>query len=136
MMATFSASLKIVIRSSVIIPGVLTALAVRRETLYRIMALSDLKSLSKILISVSALSNSPKSIIFLISRCLGNLSPGAIDTELTDHISDKEMKQGIDEVYKDAIKPDAIARAFNYAINEPEESSVNEFIIRPSSQNL
>ncbi|PTI64077.1 SDR family oxidoreductase [Staphylococcus succinus] len=64
------------------------------------------------------------------------LSPGAIDTELTDHISDKEMKQGIDEVYKDAIKPDAIARAINYAINEPEESSVNEFIIRPSSQNL
>ena len=64
------------------------------------------------------------------------LSPGAIDTELTDHISDKQMKQGIDEVYKDAIKPDAIARAINYAINEPEESSVNEFIIRPSSQNL
>ncbi|MEB8098460.1 SDR family oxidoreductase [Staphylococcus xylosus] len=64
------------------------------------------------------------------------LSPGAIDTELTDHISDKEMKKGIDEVYKDAIKPDAIARAINYAINEPEESSVNEFIIRPSSQNL
>ncbi|MEB8127717.1 SDR family oxidoreductase [Staphylococcus succinus] len=64
------------------------------------------------------------------------LSPGAIDTELTDHISDQEMKQGIDEVYKDAIKPDAIARAINYAINEPEESSVNEFIIRPSSQNL
>lgn len=64
------------------------------------------------------------------------LSPGAIDTELTDHISDKEMKQGIDEVYKDAIKPDAIARAINYAINEPEESSVNEFIIRPSRQNL
>ena len=47
------------------------------------------------------------------------LSPGAIDTELTDHISDKQMKQGIDEVYKDAIKPDAIARAINYAINEP-----------------
>ena len=46
------------------------------------------------------------------------------------------MKKGIDEVYKDAIKPDAIARAINYAINEPEESSVNEFIIRPSSQNL
>lgn len=64
------------------------------------------------------------------------LSPGAIDTELTDHVSDEKMKQGIDEVYKDAIKPDAIARAINYAINEPEESSVNEFIIRPSSQNL
>mgnify|MGYP002716843977 FL=1 len=64
------------------------------------------------------------------------LSPGAIDTELTDHISDNDMKQDIDELYKNAIKPDAIARAINYAINEPEESSVNEFIIRPSSQSL
>ncbi|MDT3967378.1 SDR family oxidoreductase, partial [Staphylococcus saprophyticus] len=59
------------------------------------------------------------------------LSPGAVSTELTDHISDKDMKQDIDELYKNAIKPDAIARAINYAINEPEESSVNEFIIRP-----
>ncbi|MCC4221743.1 dehydrogenase [Staphylococcus saprophyticus] len=64
------------------------------------------------------------------------LSPGAVSTELTDHISDKDMKQDIDELYKNAIKPDAIARAINYAINEPEESSVNEFIIRPSSQSL
>ncbi|MCC2090402.1 SDR family oxidoreductase [Mammaliicoccus sciuri] len=64
------------------------------------------------------------------------LSPGAVNTELTDHISDKDMKQDIDELYKNAIKPDAIARAINYAINEPEESSVNEFIIRPSSQSL
>lgn len=64
------------------------------------------------------------------------LSPGAVSTELTDHISDKDMKQDIDELYKNAIKSDAIARAINYAINEPEESSVNEFIIRPSSQSL
>ena len=64
------------------------------------------------------------------------LSPGAVSTELTDHISDKDMKQDIDELYKNAIKPDAIASAINYAINEPEESSVNEFIIRPSSQSL
>ncbi|KAB2478358.1 SDR family oxidoreductase [Staphylococcus sp. CH99b_3] len=64
------------------------------------------------------------------------LSPGAVSTELTDNISDKDMKQDIDELYKNAIKPDAIARAINYAINEPEESSVNEFIIRPSSQSL
>lgn len=64
------------------------------------------------------------------------LSPGAVSTELTDHISDKDMKEDIDELYKNAIKPDAIARAINYAINEPEESSVNEFIIRPSSQSL
>ena len=64
------------------------------------------------------------------------LSPGAVSTELTDHISYKDMKQDIDELYKNAIKPDAIARAINYAINEPEESSVNEFIIRPSSQSL
>ncbi|MGX0309169.1 NADP-dependent 3-hydroxy acid dehydrogenase YdfG [Staphylococcus warneri] len=64
------------------------------------------------------------------------LSPGAVSTELTDHISDNDMKQDIDELYKNEIKPDAIARAINYAINELEESSVNEFIIRPSSQSL
>ncbi|MGJ5703277.1 oxidoreductase, partial [Staphylococcus equorum] len=59
-----------------------------------------------------------------------------IDTELTDHISDKEIKKGVDELYEDAIKPDAIARAISYAINEPENACVNEFIIRPSNQIL
>ncbi len=64
------------------------------------------------------------------------LSPGAIDTELTETITDNEVKQGVDELYKQAIHPDSMARAIRYAVAEPGDVSVNELIVRPTSQEL
>lgn len=52
------------------------------------------------------------------------ISPGAVDTELKDHISDEEIKQGIGDLK--AIDASAIARAIAYAVNEPEDVAVNE----------
>ncbi len=65
-----------------------------------------------------------------------NISPGAVDTELTDHISDDDAAKQAAELYKDAINPDAIARAIEFAIGQPGEVGVNEMIIRPTSQVL
>lgn len=63
-----------------------------------------------------------------------NISPGAVATELADHISDKESAAKAHEMYKSAIDADDIARAIVYAIEQPDTVSVNEMIIRPTAQ--
>jgi NADP-dependent 3-hydroxy acid dehydrogenase YdfG len=65
-----------------------------------------------------------------------NISPGAVATELTSTISDPDTAKGVDEMYKMAIDPDAIARAIAYAIEQPADVDVNEIIIRPTRQPL
>ncbi len=65
-----------------------------------------------------------------------NISPGAVDTELTSTISDDKTAKGVDELYSVAINADAIARAITYAIEQPADVDVNEMVIRPTQQEL
>lgn len=65
-----------------------------------------------------------------------NISPGAIDTELTDHISDPDAADSAAQLYADAISPDSVARAIEYAVEQPGDFDVNELIIRPTAQEL
>ncbi|WP_334351483.1 SDR family oxidoreductase [Companilactobacillus sp. HBUAS56257] len=61
--------------------------------------------------------------------------PAAINTELLQHISDKNSKEGMDKLYKSVgITPDAIARVVNFAIDQPEDVNVNEFTVYPTKQ--
>lgn len=65
-----------------------------------------------------------------------NISPGAVSTELTHTITDKDTAGAVNELYKLAIDADAIARAVEYAIEQPADVDVNELIIRPTAQEL
>ncbi|MEH2038077.1 SDR family oxidoreductase [Nostoc sp.] len=65
-----------------------------------------------------------------------NISPGAVATELTTTITDKNTAAGINQLYAIAIDADAIARAIAYAIEQPDDVDVNEMIIRPTRQEL
>jgi NADP-dependent 3-hydroxy acid dehydrogenase YdfG len=65
-----------------------------------------------------------------------NISPGAVRTELVDHIAVPEIKEGIQPFLEIAIEPDAIARAIRFAISEPNDVDVNEMIVRPTKQEL
>ncbi|MBN3948230.1 MAG: SDR family oxidoreductase [Nostoc sp. NMS7] len=65
-----------------------------------------------------------------------NISPGAVATELTTTITDKDTAAGINQLYAIAIDADAIARAIAYAIEQPNDVDVNEIIIRPTRQEL
>ena len=65
-----------------------------------------------------------------------NVSPGAVNTELTSTISDPDAKDMANNLYEIAIDADAIARAVVFAIKEPDDVSVNELIIRPTKQEL
>lgn len=65
-----------------------------------------------------------------------NISPGAIKTELTDHIGVPEIKEGVKAFTNIAIDADAIARSIYFAVSQPADVDVNEVIIRPSKQEL
>ena len=63
------------------------------------------------------------------------ISPGAIATELLEHISEKEIQeQTKDRVSQYAIPADSFARMVAFAVNEPEDVDVNEILFRPTVQ--
>ncbi len=64
------------------------------------------------------------------------LSPGAIDTELPEHISDPGIAERARELYQAAISPQSVANAIGYAVSQPAEVDINEIVIRPTAQEL
>ncbi len=64
------------------------------------------------------------------------ISPGAVATELTDTITDKEILAWFKDMELQPIDSEAIARATAYAVQQPDDVDVNEIIIRPTSQGM
>jgi NADP-dependent 3-hydroxy acid dehydrogenase YdfG len=63
------------------------------------------------------------------------ISPGFVDTELSDHIKDEAARLAIKEkAAKIAITPDSIASAVAYAISQPDNVDVGDIVIRPTVQ--
>lgn len=61
------------------------------------------------------------------------VSPGVVESELADTITSESTRDAMDEFRKVALKPDAIARAIAYAIEQPADVDVNEIIVRPTA---
>jgi NADP-dependent 3-hydroxy acid dehydrogenase YdfG len=65
------------------------------------------------------------------------VSPGAVKTELLDHISETDVQQANkDYVGAVGISPDSFARVVAFAISQPEDIDINEIIFRPTAQEL
>lgn len=62
------------------------------------------------------------------------ISPGAVATELPDHVTDPEIAVGMKKIYEHAIPADSFARMVAFAISQPEDVDVNEILFRPTSQ--
>jgi NADP-dependent 3-hydroxy acid dehydrogenase YdfG len=63
------------------------------------------------------------------------VSPGMIDTNFVDSITDQATRKMIEErLGSIAIPPDAIARGILYAIEQPREVDVGSIVIRPTAQ--
>jgi NADP-dependent 3-hydroxy acid dehydrogenase YdfG len=60
------------------------------------------------------------------------ISPGVVESELADTITDAGAKKAMDEFRANAMSPDAIARAILFAIEQPVGVSVSEIIVRPT----
>jgi NADP-dependent 3-hydroxy acid dehydrogenase YdfG len=63
------------------------------------------------------------------------VEPGAVATELTDHITDAETKQGVEQFYDStAITAEDIAEIIAFAVSRPRHVALNEILVRPSAQ--
>ncbi|MFD0765560.1 SDR family oxidoreductase [Mucilaginibacter lutimaris] len=63
------------------------------------------------------------------------ISPGFVNTELTDYIEDEATRTAIKEKASQiAISPNSIAAAVVYAISQPDNVDVGDIVIRPCAQ--
>ncbi|WP_018924834.1 SDR family oxidoreductase [Salsuginibacillus kocurii] len=60
-----------------------------------------------------------------------NISPGVVETELTTHITDEEVKSRFEGAEMSSLQAEDIANAVGYAVTQPEEVNVNEVTVRP-----
>jgi NADP-dependent 3-hydroxy acid dehydrogenase YdfG len=65
------------------------------------------------------------------------IQPGAVATELSDHISDAESKKAAQD-YRDnvAMPPQDIAEVVAFAIGRPKRVTLNEILVRPTIQTM
>ena len=63
------------------------------------------------------------------------IEPGAVATELTDHITHAEAKQGAQRLYEQlAITAEDIAEIIAFAVTRPRRLTINEILVRPTAQ--
>lgn len=64
------------------------------------------------------------------------IEPGAVATELTEHITNQEAKKGIRDWISQMtpLESEDIAAAILYAVTQPQRVNVNEILIRPTDQ--
>lgn len=61
------------------------------------------------------------------------VSPGVVESELAESISDPAGREEMRSFRQISIKPDAIARAIEFAIQQPADVDVSEIIVRPTA---
>jgi NADP-dependent 3-hydroxy acid dehydrogenase YdfG len=64
------------------------------------------------------------------------VEPGAVETELPEHITDEEAREGLNTMLEqlDPLKAEDIANAIVYVVTQPQRVSINEILIRPTHQ--
>jgi NADP-dependent 3-hydroxy acid dehydrogenase YdfG len=62
------------------------------------------------------------------------ISPGVVESELADTITEAGAKDKMRVFRAETIAPDAIAQAISYAIGQPADVDVNEIVVRPARQ--
>jgi NADP-dependent 3-hydroxy acid dehydrogenase YdfG len=63
------------------------------------------------------------------------IEPGAVATELTDHITHPDAKQAAEQMYKQlAITAQDIAEVIAFAVTRPRRMTLNEILVRPTAQ--
>jgi NADP-dependent 3-hydroxy acid dehydrogenase YdfG len=63
------------------------------------------------------------------------ISPGAVDTELPNTITDPEVAEAMHKFYDEfAIPAESFARAVAFAMSQPDDVDINEILYRPTRQ--
>jgi NADP-dependent 3-hydroxy acid dehydrogenase YdfG len=61
------------------------------------------------------------------------IAPGVVESELAETITDPATKQFMNKFREVSIKPEAIARAIAFAVEQPADVDVSELIVRPTA---
>ncbi|WP_439213441.1 SDR family oxidoreductase [Duffyella gerundensis] len=61
------------------------------------------------------------------------ISPGVVESELAETISDDTARDAMRVFRKIALKPESIARAISWSIAQPGEVDISEIIVRPTA---
>jgi NADP-dependent 3-hydroxy acid dehydrogenase YdfG len=65
------------------------------------------------------------------------ISPGAVESELVDSITEPDVKKGMQAFYDaTAIPADSFARMVSFAMSQPDNVDINEILFRPTKQDL
>jgi len=62
------------------------------------------------------------------------ISPGAVQSELPDSVTEPDIAANVRKVYEMAIPADSFARAVVYAMSQPDDVDINEILFRPTLQ--
>ena len=62
------------------------------------------------------------------------VEPGAVETELTDHLRDGVREQVQGSLSFERLKSEDIADAIGYIVTRPWHVAINEVLIRPTEQ--
>lgn len=63
------------------------------------------------------------------------ITPGAVESELAESISDEEARRkAIEDFRQTALPADAIANAIAFAISQPRDVDINEIVVRSTAQ--
>jgi len=63
------------------------------------------------------------------------IEPGVVATELPEHITHAETKDGIQQLYDKAeVTPDDIAEVIAFVLARPRRLAINEILLRPAGQ--
>jgi NADP-dependent 3-hydroxy acid dehydrogenase YdfG len=86
--------------------------------------------------AVNAISESLRQELLEDNIRVTMVEPGAVETELPDHTTDEEAREGLSSLLEqlDPLKAEDIANAVVYVVTQPERVSINEILIRPSQQ--
>ena len=67
---------------------------------------------------------------------IGLVEPGAVATELTDHITQPAARAAAKQMVQAStpLQSEDIARAVVYMVSQPPYAAVNEMLVRPTDQ--
>ncbi len=86
--------------------------------------------------AVNAFSESLRQEVTTRGVRISLVEPGAVATELTDHITQPEAKAASQQMYTSmrSLQAEDVARAIVYVVAQPPHVAVNEVLVRPTDQ--
>ncbi len=88
--------------------------------------------------AVAAFSEGLRKEVYQDNIRVTTIEPGAVATELAQHITNPEAKAFAEQLYRSmkTLQSEDIAAAILYALEQPPHVDVNEILIRPTAQEM